>query len=146
MVVRGNEFPFAKPLDLVGKRVGAKLGASFGQTVDALIESAAIKVEPDNGTTGRLHKLLANRIDVAIVEGAESNIDKIVASDSELIRNRSRLVFLPVPLVHDPLHLAFAKSMHKKDVLERFNEALKKFKKAEIAKEMSSVPLHERPR
>ena len=85
-------------------------------------------------------------VDGLIVEGAESNIDKIVASDSELIRNRSRLVFLPVPLVHDPLHLAFAKSMHKKDVLERFNEALKKFKKAEIAKEMSSVPLHERPR
>jgi len=129
VVLKGKEFSYKEPRDLKGKRVGAKFGASFGQQVDGLMQTGAITVDRDYGIASRLRKLLAGRVDVAIVEGSGGDINALTGADRDLIENRARFAFLPVPLVHDPLYLAFAKSMNRKDALERFNAGLAKFKK-----------------
>ncbi len=128
VVLKGKEFPFKQFQDLKGKRVGAKFGASFGQKVDAFFASNALELQRDPGVSNRLSKLLRNRIDVAIVEGADSQIEKLIGHDPELMRAKDQFVILPVPLVDDALYLAFAKSMHRKDTLDRFNKGLDKFK------------------
>lgn len=45
-------------------------------------------------------------------------------------------MILPTPLTRDTLHLAFAKSMNKRDALDRFDAALEKLRKSGELKKM----------
>lgn len=138
VVLKGREFEYKSLTDLVGKRVGAKQGASFGQKVDQFLASPSVTLERDPGVTNRLKKLLANRIDVAIVEGADGHIGRAIAGDRDLEDRKSEFAFLSTPLVEDSLFLAFAKSMGRKETLNRFNKALEKFKATAEYKQLIS--------
>ena len=129
VTLKGKVFPYVQPSDLKGRRLGVMTSASYGQQVDSMIRAGEIPVDLDYGIASRLRKLLAGRVDVAVVEGSEGYIDEILAANSDLKMNAAKFVILPVPLVHDRLYLAFAKSMNRKDALERFNAGLAKFKK-----------------
>jgi polar amino acid transport system substrate-binding protein len=137
VTLKGREFEFNQLSDLAGKHVGAKSGASFGQKVDAFFASDAVDVDRDAGPYARLHKLLLGRIDVAVVEGADSDIERLLGGDPDLQRNKARFVFLPEPLIDDALYLAFAKTMRRKDALERFNAGLEKFRKTPAYKKLA---------
>jgi ABC-type amino acid transport substrate-binding protein len=137
VTLKGREFAFSDVTDLKGKQIGAKFGASFGQKADAFFASEGANVQRDGSPENRLNKLLLGRIDVAVVEGAESDIDKLLGNDPELRRNKDKFVFLPEPLVDDGLYLAFAKSMNRKDALERFNKGLEKFKKTDAFRKLA---------
>lgn len=130
VVLKGREFVFKDLADLRGKFLGGALGASYGGVVDAAIDAGVFTVDRDPKQQVRLHKLLLGRMDAAIVGNGIGGLEHLIASDPELQANRSRFVMLPQPLVRDPLHLAFAKSMHKTAALDRFNKALVKFKKS----------------
>jgi polar amino acid transport system substrate-binding protein len=129
VAIKGKQFLYAQPGDLKGRRLGVMASASYGQQVDSMMHAGDVTVDLDYGVVSRLRKLLAGRIDVAVVEGTEGNIDDVLAADGELKMNAAKFVILPVPLVHDPLYLAFAKSMNRQDALERFNAGLARFKK-----------------
>jgi ABC-type amino acid transport substrate-binding protein len=124
VVLAGNEFAFAAPKDLKGKIAGGAAGASYGEEVDRAIADGVISVDRDDNQQFRMRKLLAGRIDVAIIGNGIAGFEQLLASDPELKAMRNRFVVLPHPLAHDPLYLAFAKSMHMKPVLERFDHAL----------------------
>lgn len=138
LVVKGNGFEFKDLHDLKGKRIGFKLGASFGQKVDSFLASNSVMVDHDSGIASRLKKLLRHRIDVAIVEGADGQVERLIGNDAELVQNKAQFIFLPTPLVDDSLYLAFAKSMNRRDVLERFNKGLEKFKRTEAYKKLAA--------
>jgi ABC-type amino acid transport substrate-binding protein len=136
VVLKGKEFPFKELQDLKGKRIGAKLGASFGQKADTYLSTDVVEVQRDPGVNSRLNKLLLHRIDVAIVEGADGDIEKLIANDAALMQSKEKFVFLPEPLADDALYLAFAKGMNRKDALDRFNMGLVKFKKSDSYKKL----------
>jgi len=136
VVLKGNEFSYKDFVDLKGKRIGIKFGASFGQKVDVFLASSDVHVQSDPGVSSRLKKLLSKRIDVAVVEGVDGDIEKLIGQDPELLPNKAQFVFLPVSLVDDGLYLAFAKSMNRKDTLDRFNKGLEKFKKTDAYKRL----------
>lgn len=136
LVLKGREFPYQKFQDLKGKRIGAKFGASYGQKVDSFFASKEVEIEYDSGINSRLNKLLRNRIDVAIVEGADGNIEKIIGHDAELMQSREQFQFLSVPLEDDALYLAFSKSMNRKDALDRFNAGLEKFRATDAYRQL----------
>lgn len=131
VVLSGSQIEFRDLKDLKDRRIGVKAGASFGETVDKFLSSNEGTIQRDPGINSRLKMLLRKRIDVAVVEGADSQVERLVGSDPELTLKKAQFVFLPKPLVDDALYLAFLKSMNRKDVLERFNIGLDKFKKTD---------------
>ncbi|MBV8125747.1 MAG: transporter substrate-binding domain-containing protein [Burkholderiaceae bacterium] len=137
-VKKGNEFNYKLPRDLKGHMVGAKDGASFGQAIDELMAKGEISVDRDLGFQDRIRKLLLGRIDVAIVEGVH---DYAGGSEGNVGSNGlQNITVLPTPLVHDPLYLAFPKSMNKGAALERFNKALAVLKKTARYRELTASP------
>ncbi|HUE94778.1 substrate-binding periplasmic protein [Pseudomonas sp.] len=124
VVLQGHEFDFNTLKDLQDKKLGGLYGASYGEGIDHAISNGELLVERDNGQQPRLLKLLAGRIDVAIIGNGVAGFEHILASDPQLEANRSKFLVLQNPLVHDPLHLAFSKTMHMQPALERFNKAL----------------------
>jgi ABC-type amino acid transport substrate-binding protein len=124
VVLKGHEFDFKSLKDLQGKKLGGLSGASYGEDVDQAISNGELDVERENGEQSRLLKLLAGRIDVAIIGNGIAGLEVILASDPRLKASRSQFVLLPKPLVRDPLYLAFSKAMNMKPALERFNKAL----------------------
>jgi len=136
VVLKGDLFEFKDLQDLKGKRIGVKFGASFGQRVDAFFASTQATIDRDPGIQSRLKKLLRNRIDVAVVEGADGQLEKLIGQDAELKLKKDQFVLLPMPLVDDALYLAFAKSMNRKDALDRFNKGLDKYKKTDAYRKL----------
>jgi polar amino acid transport system substrate-binding protein len=132
VVKRGREFPYAQLGDLKGKTVGGVLGASYGNVVDAAIKDGLFKMDQDTGQKGRLHKVLLDRVDAAFIGNGAEGFDMVVRSDPELQARRAELVVLGTPLTRDPLHLAVAKSMNKKALIERFNIALREVQKVTV--------------
>ena len=135
---RARQFDFSKPIydddihivTLKTKTIGGISGASYGDEVDAAIASGVFAVDRDVGQAGRRRKLLAGRLDAAFIGNGLAGFDGVVSSEDELRNNRAQFVVLPTPLTHDPLHLAFPKSMNKRDALNRFDAALEKMRQS----------------
>lgn len=131
VVLKGKEFPYKDFHDLKGITLGGAAGASYGEDLDQTIKNGLITVERDREQSARLKKLLLGRIDAAIIGNGKAGFELILNSDPELAANRAKFVVLEQTLVHDPLHLAFPKSMHMQPALARFNSALKRLKASE---------------
>lgn len=132
VVKKGREFAYAQLSDLKGKTVGGVLGASYGDVVDTAIKEGLFKMDQDTGQKGRLHKVLLDRVDAAFIGNGTEGFDMVVRSDPELQARRAELVVLNTPLTRDPLHLAAAKSMGKKALIERFNTGLREVLKGNV--------------
>lgn len=135
-------FAFSKLADLQGKLIGGVNGASYGDEVDQAIANGQLKVERDVGQAGRLRKVLAGRLDAALVGNGLAGLNAIVASERELSAQRHRFVILPNALARDPLHLAFAKSMGKTDAVNRFDAAIASLKKSGELQRLVSATTH----
>lgn len=138
VTLKGKTFPYAKLEDLKGKTIGGINGASYGDDVDKAIASGLFVVDRDVGQAGRLRKLLARRLDAAFIGNGQAGFDSIVSSEEELRNNRGQFVVLPTPLTRDPLHLAFPKSMHKREALDRFDAALEKLRQSGELKRLAT--------
>ena len=125
VVKKGREFPFKQLSDLKAKTFGGVLGASYGEDVDQAVKNGLFKMDQDTDQKARLHKLLLGRLDGAFIGNGKAAFDSLVDSDPALQKQRSELVVLATPLARDPLYLAIPKSMQKKDLIERFNIALR---------------------
>jgi polar amino acid transport system substrate-binding protein len=130
VVRKGREFKFDQISDLKGKTLGGVIGASYGDLVDSAIQDGLFKVDRDVGQTGRLRKLLAGRMDGAIIGNGTAGYEALLRSEPDLLAQRNRLGILKTPLARDPLYLAAPKSMQKKNVIERFNKALHELQKS----------------
>ncbi|QSI77057.1 substrate-binding periplasmic protein [Niveibacterium microcysteis] len=125
VVLRGKEFSYHELGDLKGKRLGGQLGASYGEVFDHALQQGEVAVERDTSQVQRLRKLLAGRLDAALIGNGQAGIDATIAADPELQRNRDRFVALDRPLTVDQLYLAFPKSMGATAMLQQFNAALR---------------------
>lgn len=129
VTLAGKTFPYARLEDLKGKTIGGVLGASYGESVDKAIASGLFAVERDVSQAGRLRKLLAGRLDAAFIGNGLAGFEGVINSQDDLRASRALFTILPTPLTRDPLHLAFAKSMNKREALDRFDAALDKLRK-----------------
>jgi polar amino acid transport system substrate-binding protein len=130
VTLKDKTFPFRNLQDLQGKRIGGVSGASYGQEVDQAIAQGLFTVDRDVGQVGRLRKLLAGRLDAAFIGNGNAGIEQLFASNEALRSQRDRFVVLPVPLVRDPLHMAFAKSANQRAALDRFDAAIAQLQKS----------------
>ena len=126
-VLRQRADEFHRPADIKGKRLGVPLGTSFGADIDRQIAAQVFQVDYDNGPESRIRKLLAGRIDAAVI--GQDGIRETLKLYPELAPGREKLFTLPFPLEHDWQYLAFPKSLHRQEALQRFNKALAALKK-----------------
>jgi ABC-type amino acid transport substrate-binding protein len=138
VTLKSKPFPFTRLEDLKGKTVGGVNGASYGDEVDKAIAAGLFTVDRDMGQAGRLRKLLAGRLDAALIGNGMAGYESTINSQEELRTNREKFAVIAVPLARDPLHLAFAKSMHKRDALERFDAAVDKLRKSGELKKLAA--------
>lgn len=119
---RGGALAYAKLQDLYGKTVGVIAGWSYGDEFDAAVKAGKIRVEAVSGDEGNMRKLALGRVDavLAIVESAELSLRKLGLA-AEIRR-------APAFLASYEVHLAFAKSAGKAELLARFDDALRGMK------------------
>lgn len=129
IAIKSRSFPFNGFDDLGGLRIGAQNGASFGEEADKELLAHKISLERDDSATSRLKKLLAGRLDLAVVGNGRAGLEGLLDNDPGLASNRDQFVILPKPLNHDPLYLAFPKSMKMQAVLARINKAMAEINK-----------------
>jgi ABC-type amino acid transport substrate-binding protein len=125
VVRKGKEFPFETLTDLRGKTVGIGRSGTFGDEFDNAKKSGLFLVEEDSGDVSRLEKLLAGRIDCALISPGLFSLHQTIASDANLTRAKDQFTALPRPFKRDPNYLGFAKSMHMRNFLDKFNAVLK---------------------
>ncbi len=128
VVKKGKEFKFEKLEDLNGKSIGAQNGASYGNEVDKFLAGGTVKVERDVERANRLLKLLAGRMDVALIGNGIEGFERIVSSNPELLKAKDQLVVLPKTLGEDKLYLAFRKDLKRKKLIEKIDAAILKAK------------------
>jgi polar amino acid transport system substrate-binding protein len=143
VVRKGHEFRFATLADLHGKRIGAASGASYGEEIDQAIAAEKLQLVRDNGQRERLMKLLNGQLDAAIIGNGRAGFNRALALDAKFTAPQAGFQVLDKPLVRDPLHLAFSKSMHMQPALGRFNKALQAFKQtAEYQQLLESTSIY----
>lgn len=124
VVRKGKEFPFSRLSDLKGRIIGGGSGVSYGPEVDDAIASGVFEMVGDTDATARLQKLLLGQLDAAIIGHGMPGLELLVNGHPRLQARRAELAVLHKPLGRDPLYLAAAKTMQKKEALERLNKAL----------------------
>jgi polar amino acid transport system substrate-binding protein len=125
VVKKGKEFPFESVADLKGKLISVTSAASYGEAFDNALAAKLFKVDVNYASDVRLKKLLYDRVDCAVVNNAERSLDSLLKKDPDLYNKRDQFVYLSKPLVRDPIHLAFRKSMKMQVFLVGFNRAIK---------------------
>lgn len=122
VVKKGNEFKYKSNSDLAGKVIGACRGCSFG--ADFEDAKTYFKLDADDNNISRLRKLLLGRIDGAIMSPGEAALNIEVNKVDDLTREQFSI--LKKTLDRDPNYLAFEKKLNMKDLIDKFNVALKK--------------------
>jgi len=111
--------------DLRGRNIGAVLGYTYGAEFQALEDRKAVNVERTASDEQNLRKLLAGRIDAAIISLAVG--ERLLQTLGE--NSAARIGLDPRPVNAGPLHLIFPKKQPRSgDWLRLFNRGLKKLK------------------
>lgn len=124
VTLKGKEFPFESLSDLKGKTIGVTRGARWG---DAYAKAMQTIFTPNftSNPEVRLRMLLAGRIDAAVVGPGKAGLLHIFETDPFLKANADKFVFLKKPLVADPNHIGFLKTMKKAELIKKINMAIR---------------------
>lgn len=115
----GNEFTFSGVGSLKGKTVGVIRGWSYGDEFDAAVKSGSIITEEVSSDEQNFKKLILGRID-AMIAIRESASAAIAAGDY-----KDKVAALNPPLSVSAAYIAFVKSAHKIDIIDKLNKAIK---------------------
>ncbi len=127
VVVRhGDSLVFNRIEDLKGRRIGLGVGGSFGDEFEQARRQGVFQVDEDNGPVSRLKKLLANRIDVALINPGTAGLQRAIALDPELSRRAAEFQVLAQPLKRDANYLGFHKRLKMDGFLAEFNQHIRR--------------------
>lgn len=127
VVVRHDDnLIFSRIEDLKGRRIGLGAGGSFGDEFEQARRQGVFQVDEDNGPVSRLKKLLAKRIDVALINPGTAGLRRAIALDPELSRRAAEFQVLAQPLKRDANYLGFHKRLEMGDFLAKFNQHIRR--------------------
>lgn len=127
VVVRHDDnLIFNRIEDLKGRRIGLGAGGSFGDEFEQARRQGVFQVDEDNGPVSRLKKLLAKRIDVALINPGTAGLHRAIALDPELSRRAAEFQVLAQPLKRDANYLGFHKRLEMGDFLAKFNQHIRR--------------------
>lgn len=125
VVKKGNKFNYNSINDLQGKILGARSGGKYGKDYENGINKI-FTLDDDLKSNIRFHKLLANRIDVALIGPGKAGLNAVLNDDLILKNKKEEFEVLDNPFKRDPNFLGFSKKLDKTDFFEKFNMAIKK--------------------
>lgn len=127
VVVRHDDkLIFNRIEDLKGRRIGLGVGGSFGDEFEQARRQGVFQVDEDNGPVSRLKKLLASRIDAALINPGNAGLQRAIALDPELSRRAAEFQVLAQPLKRDANYLGFHKRLGMGDFLAEFNRHIRR--------------------
>lgn len=117
-VKKGNSFGFTSLMDLKGKLLGVNRGWSYGEEFDNIATTGVFRTQEANNNVASFKNLILDRIDCVIagelsanqIINQENMVDKVEKVTNSEIINKS--------------YVAFAKILHKDDIIKKFNTAL----------------------
>ena len=115
----GKEFAFNGVGSLKGKKVGVIRGWSYGDEFDAAVKSGGIATEEVSSDEQNFKKLILGRVD-AIITIRETAAAAIASGGY-----KAKVAALSPPLSTSSAYIAFAKSAHKIEVIDKLNKAIK---------------------
>jgi polar amino acid transport system substrate-binding protein len=119
-VHKGSAFSYAKPEDLIGKRIGLQGGMYYGPELDSVKDSVTLDL--DTNPSLRVKKLIADRIDMLVMNPGRTSIVAAVAAAGV---GADEVVVLPLPLSLLQNHLIVGKGRADgPGILERVNKAI----------------------
>lgn len=110
--------------DLAAFSLGTVEGYANTATFDRLAAKGALHVSEAADDVTNLRKVLAGRIDAAVIDSAV--MDYLMATTPDLRDARAALQFNQTLLEERPLHVCFRRTPEGEAVRDRFNDALKK--------------------
>jgi polar amino acid transport system substrate-binding protein len=120
IVAKGKEFPFEKPADLIGKKIGLQGSFFYGDDFAAILPQ--LSTDGDTSPSLRLKKLAAGRVDVALINPGRT---AFLNSAKEAELSPDAFTALPKPLAKLANHLVVGKNVAGgRDVLARVNKAI----------------------
>ena len=136
VVKKGNEFPFEKDEDLIGKKIGVQNGSSYGPRFEKL--KKLFKEFTDSGDILRIKKILAGRIDAGVFSLGEAGV--LYALKLSEVAPGS-LVVLRESIAQDPNFIATGVGTKDgKTILEKLNQSIHKLEKDGTLKKIMNGP------
>jgi len=132
VVKKGKEFSFENVSDLKGKKIGTARGASYGDIFEKAIKENVFEAVAGNTPSSQLGMLLLDRLDAVLISVGKAGLEEACKDKTvpTLQSKKDQLVILPKPFNRDPNYVAFAKTMGKKEYLNKIDQVLKKANKS----------------
>lgn len=108
--------------DLSTLRIAVVSGYSNGPDFDALVKQGRLQVDASPNETLNLRKLLAHRVDAAVID--KQVLRYLLAAEPSLKNERDQIAFHERPLAELSLHVCFQKTPAGRELQQAFNAAL----------------------
>ncbi len=108
--------------DLIGMKIGVVAGYSNGAEFDALVKQGQLNIDASPGDTFNLKKLLANRVQAAVID--RSVLRYLLLTDPDLTKQREKIAFHENILAELSLHICFKRTPIGLKLQQNFNAAL----------------------
>lgn len=108
--------------DLAGMKIGVVAGYSNGDAFDALVKQGKLHVDASPGDVFNLKKLLISRVDVVVID--KSVLRYLLATDTELSKEREQIAFHDNILAELSLHVCFQRKPSGLKLQQAFDAAL----------------------
>lgn len=122
---KDRPLPFSGLNSLQGKKIGIKLGASYGDDFNSAVKSGVFEVVQTHDRVGQLKMLARGRLDAVLISPGAFALEPLFIEDKDLERMREQFEVLDPPLKLDPNYLGIPKSMGKTYLLEEIDAALR---------------------
>ncbi|QTA83528.1 Extracellular solute-binding protein, family 3 [Desulfonema limicola] len=125
-VKKGNEFKFENLEDLKGKTIGIYATTSYGIDWEKAVDSGVINVQEDYDNAQRLVRIAAGKLDGGVFNPGAAAVKMFCRQKEELDFNMFSI--LENPVLSRNSYFVIAKSLNRKDIIEKFNNGLKAVK------------------
>lgn len=115
---RGKTFAVSGVESLLDKRIGLARGRDLGADFERLRADGRLRIDEENGDAANIDKLVNNRIDAVLLPPETADLILAVTGAE------GRVTALDPPMTTLPLHLVFAKTARKTELLARIDTAL----------------------
>jgi polar amino acid transport system substrate-binding protein len=108
--------------DLVGMRIGVVAGYSNGAELDALVKQGRLTTDASPGDAFNLKKLLAGRVQAAVIDS--SVLRYLLITEPDLMKERERISFHENAIAKLSLHVCFKRTPAGLKLQQSFDDAL----------------------
>ncbi|MGE0086160.1 MAG: substrate-binding periplasmic protein [Desulfococcaceae bacterium] len=127
-VKKGKEFKFDSMEDLKDKKIGIYAGTSYGSEWQNAVDRGIFTVDEDFSNPQRLKKILADVIDGGIFNPGTAAVKMLCDNAPDM--SPEDFTVLEHPVLAENSYFAIAKKLNRKDLIEKFNAALRKIKES----------------